>query len=1065
MFESLISTEQQMGVKRSTSLVIAVAVSMLMAVTLLASKFVQADVRVAHSTLVSENASVLTPGVVDGSVKAIAVDGDTVFVGGTFTQIQNPLNDEILDQAYLFAYSKSTGDILSDFDPILNNAVMALQTTGEGKGIFAGGNFTIVNGEKNRKGLIKLDNFGDRIKGFSARPNKRVYAMDRSGDILYIGGNFDRIGQTPIEYLAAIDTTTGNVLPDINLDFDGIFTNGVTTGFASVDIIEVTSDNELMVVVGNFRRINGLSRPRLALIELGNQAKVSTWNTNIYDTQCPSFRLPQYLLGVDIAPDDSYFIVGTSGYREPSLRACDTINRFDLNDLTDNDVQPTWTTYTGGDTVYEVAASEHAIYVGGHFRTLNNDFRSATGFYVGPGAVERRGLAALDPLNGLPILNWRSDRNPRGVGTFALEIQPEGLYIGDDTDFINGLERPKLKFLPIGSNTISRPGIASLPTTILSTNTLGNTLDAIPFDGTTLGTPAALSDIDWTSFRGAMFLAGQLFHVDDDGAMWTSRLREDNTLEPRTPVDLLGLNDSYWDTSELGYTWQLTQLGGMFFDHQRGRVYYTLESDERLFWRSFTPDGPLFGEKQYITDHQGDILWGDVQSMDVIDDHLYFTRTDDTLYRAEVIDGNEVISGTTQALSGPAIDGRTWNNRLLAFSSGFLEPIVTGEEYQFNSSGSDTDGRWQVFNFDVSEGEQISAEVTWVDPDADVRIFLRDQNKSSIAKDIDGGQPASVSGFAANNGRWSIAVQIRNGATDYEVVVKTTSDFEPGADSMFESSGSATTGRWQVFEFDVAAGEQVDAEVVWDDPTAEVTLYLRDESNKQLDRNTAGLGSGTLSALASTSGSWSVAVRIVSGSVNYSVSINTDAGPDSDGDGVADIFDAFPNDPTETGDTDGDGIGNNADKTPIGDNIAIGKIATQSSTFPGAVASRAIDGITNGDWDIGSVASTRIDEQAWWQLDLENSVNIGLIRIYNRTNCCPDRLSDFYVFVSDKDMSNLGFSELQSDPAVDNVFFSGRASDIEDFSSIGNGRFVKIQLAGTNYLSLAEVEVYEALLP
>jgi hypothetical protein len=37
------------------------------------------------------------------------------------------------------------------------------------------------------------------------------------------------------------------------------------------------------------------------------------------------------------------------------------------------------------------------------------------------------------------------------------------------------------------------------------------------------------------------------------------------------------------------------------------------------------------------------------------------------------------------------------------------------------------------------------------------------------------------------------------------------------------------------------------------------------------------------------------------------------APPDADGDGVADASDAFPNDPAEAFDTDGDGIGNTAD--------------------------------------------------------------------------------------------------------------------------------------------------------
>ena len=37
---------------------------------------------------------------------------------------------------------------------------------------------------------------------------------------------------------------------------------------------------------------------------------------------------------------------------------------------------------------------------------------------------------------------------------------------------------------------------------------------------------------------------------------------------------------------------------------------------------------------------------------------------------------------------------------------------------------------------------------------------------------------------------------------------------------------------------------------------------------------------------------------------------------DSDGDGVADDFDAFPSDSNETHDSDGDGVGNNSDAFP-----------------------------------------------------------------------------------------------------------------------------------------------------
>jgi len=49
----------------------------------------------AHAALVSENASFFTPGAIDGRVEAIAIDGDTVFVGGTFTKIQMALDGEM----------------------------------------------------------------------------------------------------------------------------------------------------------------------------------------------------------------------------------------------------------------------------------------------------------------------------------------------------------------------------------------------------------------------------------------------------------------------------------------------------------------------------------------------------------------------------------------------------------------------------------------------------------------------------------------------------------------------------------------------------------------------------------------------------------------------------------------------------------------------------------------------------------------------------------------------------------------------------------------------------------
>jgi len=947
--------------------------SLLAAATFSHHENVYADIGATHESLVSEYASFNTPGVVDGRVEAIAIDGDTVYVGGTFTQIHNPLDEGgIINQPYLFAYSKSTGDIIQSFDPQLNNSVQALETTGDpAGGVFAGGIFGNLNGEFSRGRFAKIDINGDRVVGFGARVDAAVTSMVRLNDTLYIGGNFGNISSTAVERLAAINTTTGAVSPNLNLDFGGLLTTSTidaSEAVQGVDDIDITSDGQIMVITGNFETIDGISRPRLALIELAGQASVSNWNTDVFDIQCPARLFPQYIRGIDISPDNNYLITGTTGYRISGNPACDTIVRFEIDDLTNASVQPTWVNYTGGDSVYDVVATDHAIYAGGHFRWLNNS-DGINGNSAVPGSVARAGLAALDPLNGLTILDWQADRNPRGLGTFALISEEEGLYIGDDTDFLNGTEHRKLKFLPVSSNVISRPDAPSLPTSIITPN--GDDLDGINFDGSTFGTQAQLNDSGWSDTRGGVFVGGRLFHADSQGRMWTS-VFTDGEFQARTQVNLFGLTDSQWN---------IDQIGGMFFDYEQGRIYYTLRNDSRLFWRAFTPASPYFGNERYVADDLGDIPWGDVSGMDVVDGYLYFGRTDANLYRAQ-IQGTSIVSGTTEAISGPGIDGRNWNNDLLAFlsdgmlvdednaefefeSSGsdsirrfqrFEFPVAAGEEvilrlqwddpgadlalfvrdandqpvaldnsdagspkwltvpagvggtytasvliregstpytlqvnpieappepradFDFTSSGSDTEGRWQVFQFDVNAGELIEGEVSWDDPTADVRIFLRDENGTPIVNDTDGGLPAMVSAIAESSGTWSIGVRIASGTVNYDVLVNTTTDFtppEPRADFDFTSSGSDTVGSWQVFRFDVNAGELVEGEVSWDDPTADVRIFLRDENGTPIVNDTDGGLPAMVSAIAGSSGTWSIAVRIVSGTVDYDVLVNT----------------------------------------------------------------------------------------------------------------------------------------------------------------------------------------------
>src|SRR5436309_2544435 len=81
-------------------------------------------------------------------------------------------------------------------------------------------------------------------------------------------------------------------------------------------------------------------------------------------------------------------------------------------------------------------------------------------------------------------------------------------------------------------------------------------------------------------------------------------------------------------------------------------------------------------------------------------------------------------------------------------------------------------------------------------------------------------------------------------------------------------------------------------------------------------------------------------------------------------------------------------------------NVALGKTATQSNTGY-APASLAVDGNTSGLWADGSVTHTYGCANDWWQVDLGSSYLVSSVAIWNRMDCCSDRLSDYWVFVSD----------------------------------------------------------------
>ncbi len=154
--------------------------------------------------------------------------------------------------------------------------------------------------------------------------------------------------------------------------------------------------------------------------------------------------------------------------------------------------------------------------------------------------------------------------------------------------------------------------------------------------------------------------------------------------------------------------------------------------------------------------------------------------------------------------------------------------------------------------------------------------------------------------------------------------------------------------------------------------------------------------------------------------------------------------------------------------TPNSVNLAFGRPAQQSSTYGSSVAKLAVDGNSDGDFANGSVSHTLSTPNPWLTIDLESIFSVGEVKVFNRTDCCQDRLSQYWVVASEHPVSVedpfvpfLGSGSLQR-----RWVESTTLSSTVDFAGFP-ARFIHIQRdtsadGSEGILSVAEVQVFLA---
>ncbi len=194
---------------------------------------------------------------IDSEVMAIEQIGNTIYVGGKFTEVRQTKNSAGIARPFLAAFDATTGDYIASFDPNLDRPVYALQASPDGSRLFVGGEFGDVDGIANTKALVALDpTTGDVDTTWRSRIKRDaravVFSLDHDGTWLYVGGGFSSVGGSggvpEVFAVRAAKLRLSDAYPDTN--FAPVVSGGSVWG------ISVSPDGNSVYLAGYFTSVN-----------------------------------------------------------------------------------------------------------------------------------------------------------------------------------------------------------------------------------------------------------------------------------------------------------------------------------------------------------------------------------------------------------------------------------------------------------------------------------------------------------------------------------------------------------------------------------------------------------------------------------------------------------------------------------------------------------------------------------------------------------------------------------------------------------------------------------------
>lgn len=334
------------------------------------------------------------PGVSGDWVNSIAVAGPTVYVGGDFTRIGGQLRTNIA------AVDARTGSATA-WQPGASNLVLALAVSDST--VYAGGGFESVGGDE-RSSIAAVDPRTGGATPWNPGANGSVDALARRGGWIYAGGDFTRIGGRARSHLAALSISTGAA--------------GAWNPNANSGVYALSMSRSRVYAGGAFTRIDHRKRNHLAELGLGT-GRPTAWNPGANgDVLAVAISRSRVYAGgtftrIGIQARERVAAIDAATGRVMAWNPSATCNSEDETGRRG--------CYDGGEDVVEprvsaLAVSGSRIYIGGRFEHI--------------GGKARNYIAAIDASSG-SATSWqpRGDFGP-GHWVSALAMSGSTIYIG-----------------------------------------------------------------------------------------------------------------------------------------------------------------------------------------------------------------------------------------------------------------------------------------------------------------------------------------------------------------------------------------------------------------------------------------------------------------------------------------------------------------------------------------------------------------------------------------------------------------------------------------------------------